>query len=467
MRTDRSLLSTGPMARRVATPKKTVNAANLLALGADRLSALLFEAASIDPALKRRLRMELAAEIGAADLALEIDKRLTTLATSRARVSWRKRPALLNELQSLRRVIVDRLVPLDARLALDRLVGWFDLYPTLGSRVSDAKGELPLLFDAATSDLGAVASAAGVDSAARVLGEALATRLNPWASWVGRGARGLSPELAQRLLVDLTHGRPKPTGRLALVVRKLADRSGDLDAWVQSIAEDDGRKPDIGAEIARRLAEAGRPTEARAALEVSRAANPPARTGRGRAEPPPAPETWLDAEIVVLEAEGRGDEADAARWRMFERTLSADQLRTLVAKLADFEDVVALDRAFALAADHPDAMKALAFLMDWPALREAADLVERRLPELRGGHDDMPLWAARLAGRFPLAALLLIRARARALVALGGGITEEVEGLIAEAEALAAALDNDPRIGDHRSFVAELHALAAPRPRRW
>ncbi|MFN3931537.1 MAG: DUF6880 family protein [Brevundimonas sp.] len=455
------------MARRVPTPKKTVNAANLLALGAERLSALLFEAASIDPALKRRLRMELAAEISAADLSLEIDKRLNTLATSRARVSWRKRPALLNDLQSLRRVIVDRLAPLDARLALDRLVGWFDLYPALGARVSDAKGELPLLFDAATADLGAVTSAAGLDNAAPVLGEALSTRLNPWASWVGRGAQGLSPELAQRLLVDLTQGRPKPTGRLALVVRKLADRSGDLDAWIQSIAEDDGRKPDIGAEIARRLAEAGRPAEARAALEAARPVNTPARPGRGSAEPPPPPDAWLAAEIAVLEAEGRDEEADAARWRAFERTLSADQLRALIAKLADFEDVVALDRAFALAAGHPDAMKGLAFLMTWPALREAADLVERRRGELRGGHDDMPLWAARLAGRFPLAALLLTRSRARALVALGGAITEEVEGLIAEAEALATALDDDQDIDDHATFVAELRALAAPRSRRW
>lgn len=458
------------MAKRIPAAKKTVTATNLLTLGAERLAALLFEAASADPGLKRRLRMELAAEISAADLAFEIDKRLTALATSRARVSWRKRPALLNDLQSMRRIIVDRLAPLDAKLALDRLVGWFDLYPSLGARVSDAKGELPLLFDAATADLGAVASAAGPDIAAPVLGEALSTRLNPWASWVGRGSQGLSPELARRLLVDLTHGRPKPTGRLALVVRKLADRSGDLDAWIQSIAQDDGRKPDIGAEIARRLAEAGRSAEARAALEASRPALPPAiRLGRGKAEPPVVPDAWLAAEIAVLEAEGRTEEADEARWRIFERTLSVDQLRALIAKLADFEDVVALDRAFELAATHPDAMKGLAFLMTWPALREAADLVVRRRADIRGAHDDVPLWAGRLAVRYPLAGLLLIRARARALVALGGGVTEEVQGLIGEAEALAGVVGDGDGDGldDHMSFVNDLRALATPRHRGW
>lgn len=455
------------MAKRVSTAKKTVTGANLVALGPDRLAALLLEAAATDPNLKRRLRMELAAEISAADLAFEIDKRLTTLATSRSRVSWRKRPALFNDLTAVRRVIVERLAPLDLSLALDRLVAWFDLYPALAARVSDAKGELPVLFDGATADLAAVASEAGPDVAAPVLGEALATRLNPWASWVGRGSQHLSPELARRLLTDLTWGRPKPVGRLALVVRKLAERSGDLDAWIQSIPDDDHRNPDVAAEIARRLAEARRPAEARVALEASRPGiEAPTRLGRSKGATPAVPESWLSAEIAVLEAEGRTDEADAARWGVFERTLSAETLRTLVAKLADFEDVVALDRAFDLAARHPDAMKGLGFLMNWPALREAADLVVARRAELRGGHDEAPLWASRLAGRFPLAALLLTRARAKALVSLGSGITEEVHGLIGEAEALASGLDNVAG-GDHAAFVNELQTLASPRRRRW
>lgn len=449
--------------------KKTVTATNLLALGETRLAALLVEAAAGDASLKRRLRMELAAEISAADLAFEIDKRLTSLAVSRARVSWRKRAALLADLQSVLRVIVDRLAPLDIALALDRVVAWFDLYPALSARVSDAKGELPLLFDAAAAELAAVASAAGPEIAAPVLGEALATRLNQWASWVGRGAHALDPEVARRLLLTLTQGRPKPTGRLALVVRKLADRGGDLDAWVQSIADEDRRKPEIGAEIARRLAEAGRPGEARAALDASGPSAPPvaSRWTRARADAPPPSEAWLGAEIAVLEAEGRAAEADEARWRLFERTLSAEALRRLIAGLPDFEDVVALDRAFHLAARDPDAMKGLAFLMNWPALREAADLVEARAAELRGSHDDVPLWAARLAARHPGAALRLIRSRARALVTLGAGMTEEVQGLIGEAEALWAGLADPGPIPDHPAFLAELQTLASPRRRRW
>lgn len=448
--------------------RKTVSEANLVALGAERLAAILFEAATNDPNLKRRLRLELAAEISAADLAFELDKRLTTLATSRARVSWRKRPVLLADLNALRAIIVDRLAPLDIKLALDRMVAWFDLYPSLSARVSDAKGELPLLFDAASADLAVLASKAGPDVAAPMLGEALSTRLNQWASWAGRGVHELSAELAQRLLHDLTKGRPKPTGRLALVVRKLADRSGDLDAWIQSISEGDSRKPDIAAEIARRLAEAGRAADARIALDAARTISEPAFTGRaGSGDMPAQSDAWSTAEIAVLEAEGRAAEADEARWRVFERTLSVESLRALIAKLADFEDVVALDRAFALAAGHPDAMKGLSFLMNWPALREAADLIVARRSQLRGGHDDIPLWASRLAARYPLAAVLLTRARARALVTLGSGITEEVQGLIGEAEALAGGLDEVALVDDHASFVSELQTLASPRRRRW
>ena len=454
------------MAKRPTTAKKSVSAANLAALGADRLADLLMEAGAADPGLKRRLRMELAAEVGAADLALEIDKRLVAVGGSRARVSWRKRPAVLSELRSLLRMIADRLGALDARLALDRLVAWFDLYPGLVARVSDAKGELPLLFDAATAELGRVASAAGPDEAAPALGEALATRLDPWASWIGRGASGLDPILARRLLAGLTQG-PRPTGRLALVVRKLADRAGDLDAWIRSIPDADARKPEIGAGIAHRLAAAGRAEDARAALEAARLEPAPAsRWGRaGVAEAPS--DGWSAAEIVVLEAEGRRVEADEARWRRFERTLSVEDLRALLAGLADFEDVVALDRAFDLASAHPDPLRGLAFLMDWPALREASGLILSRSGEIRGGHEAIPLWASRLSGRYPAAAVLLLRARARSLVTLGSDSAEEVQGLTAEAEALAALAGDDASIPDHAAFVAEIEGLAAPRRRRW
>lgn len=453
------------MAKRPGAPKKSLTEGNLAALGADRLAALLVELSTTDQ--KRRLRMELAAEVGAPDLALELDKRLTTLATSRARVSWRKRPDLIADLETLRQMIVQRLAPMDARLALDRLIAWFDLYPSLANRVKDPKGELTLVFDAAASDLGALSSLAGPEAAAPVLVEALSTRLSEWASWVGRGAADLSPALARRLLTDLTRNRPPPTGRLALVVRKLADRAGDLDAWVLTLSDHDRRKPEVGAEIARRLAGAGRAPEARAALDLTRAVPAPAsRWARSRpAEPEPPSPAWLAAEIAVLDAEGEAELADAARWRLFARTLAPDVLRAILAPLPDFEDVVALDRAFAIAADHPEPMKGLAFLMEWPAHREAAAMILARRERLTAVVEDAPLWAARLSTRYPEAAVILLRARAAGLVRYGADLNEDVEALIAEAEALA--IHAPDTTASHADFVATLRGLARQRRPGW
>ena len=453
------------MAKRPAVPKKTLTAVNLAVLGEDRLAALLMEVAGGDALWKRRLRMELAGEVGAPDLALELDKRLTALGDSRVRVSWRKRPELIRDLQSLRRMIVDRLAALDARLAFDRMVAWFDLYPGLAGRVKDPKGELAVLFDGATGELATLASGLGPEGAVPILADALATRLSEWASWVGRGVDDLSPAVASGLLLSLTRDKPRPTGRLALVVRKLAERSGDLDAWIAAIPDEDRRRVEVGSVMAARLAGAGRAEEARAALEASRpTAPPPSRWGRAKPEPaPPPPEPWLEAEIVVLEAEGRTGEADQARWSLFERTLSPDVLRAIIARLPDFEDVAALDRAFAHAATWVDPIKGLAFLMSWPALREAAEMVEARGADIRGGHEDTALWASRLSARYPSAALILLRARARTLIRLGSGMTDEVEGLVHEAESLAAETGD----AGHAAFVAGLRTdMGTYRPPR-
>jgi len=453
------------MARRPGAAKKTLSEANLATLGAERLAALLIEIADADQ--KRRLRMELAAAVGAPDLALELDKRLNTLATSRARISWRKRPDLISDLTTLRHMIVDRLAPMDARLALDRLVAWFDLYPALDTRVKDPKGELNLVFDGAAADLGALASLAGPEVAGPILLEALSTRLSEWGAWVGRGAASFSPSLARRLLSDLIRDRPAPSGRLALVVRKLADRAGDLDAWILTVPDADRRKPEIGAEIARRLAAAGRASEARAALDLTQTEPAPAsRWGRARAEPEPPSPAWLAAEIAVLDAEGRTALAGEARWTLFGRTLSAEVLRTILVPLADFEDVVALDRAFAIAADFPDPAKGLAFLMDWPAHREAAEMILARRASLSALVDDGLLWAARLSTRYPEAAVVLLRARAKGLVRYGAGVTAEVEALIAEAEALSAHAP--ATTGEsHEDFLAELRTVASRRRPGW
>ena len=64
-----------------------LSAANLVHLGAPRLADLLIEAGAGNANLKRRLRLELAAEAGPDLLALEVDKRITAVSVARTRVS--------------------------------------------------------------------------------------------------------------------------------------------------------------------------------------------------------------------------------------------------------------------------------------------------------------------------------------------------------------------------------------------
>ena len=418
---------------------KSVSASNLVQLGEAKLADLLLDAADWDPILKRRLRMELAAAISPADLALELDKRLDSLAESRARVSWRKRPELIREAEMLRALIVGPLLEADARLALDRMVSWFDLGGPLAARTKDPRGELQVMIEDALPDLAAVAQAAGVAVAAPVLADAVLTRVTPWAGLVGRVVDDLEPALVQALLTRLAPAAEK-VAKVALLVRRLAARTGSVDVWLSTFAPDELRKPAIAAEAATRLAQAGRAAEARAALEAGRAP-PPSPTRKlwgGKTPEPEAPsDAFAEAEIAVLTAEGRNEEAAEAHWMLFERTLDPEVLKVITSGMADFDDVVAVDRAVAYARTYFDLTRALRFLMAWGALRDAAETITARPGELNGRAEEFPLWASRLAAKWPEAAGLLLRARIKALRAMGArGV--ELETLEAEAEALAA-----------------------------
>ena len=59
--------------------KKTLNAKNLEALGAERLAELLIEISAGNAAAKRRLRLELAGAQSPAEVAREIRKRLSAI----------------------------------------------------------------------------------------------------------------------------------------------------------------------------------------------------------------------------------------------------------------------------------------------------------------------------------------------------------------------------------------------------
>lgn len=396
----------------MARPSRISNrltAANLVHLGAPRLADLLIEAGVGDPNLKRRLRLELAAEMGPDVLALEIDKRLTGLAAARTRVSWRKRSELIEDLNAHRQMIIERLAREALGEALSVFVRWFDLYPVLAARVKDTKGELAVVFEEAAPDLFALADTAN-DKALRDLVEALSRRPQNYGRWISAAGDALCPRTARRLLDGLgSAARKTPAGRN--LVRRLADRAEDLDLWLSLVTPEQAGSPDTAADIARRLLTAGRVGEARAALEGALSPSPLNRRWTfGRNPKDGAPRltpAWDAASIDVLEAEGARKDAQDLRWTLFERDLSAPVLRDYLARLPDFDDVEALDQAFAYAATHADFTAAMTLLMDWPAHREAANLVLARPREARQSGPPASGWAARLVQRYPQAAEIL------------------------------------------------------------
>lgn len=375
-----------------------LSAANLERLGAARLAELLIEAGNGNANLKRRLRLELAAEAGPGVLAAEIDKRVLALATARTRVSWRRRGDLLDDLDTHLRMIIDRLAPMDARAGLNSLIEWFELYSGLIARVKDQKGELPAFFDAAAPELYRLAAGAD-ETGLKALAEVMAYHPGLYGRWLGVDDGALSQAAAHALIALLPETITRtPSGRSLL--RRLADRALDLDLWLSLVTPEQAAVPEVAAEIAVRLAGAGRVVEARRMLEGVR------RPERPSGKAPPLPPAWEEAMIAVLEAEGEKAEAQERRWALFEREMSAQVLRDYVARLPDFEDVEALDRALAMAAGHPVLARAMRFLMDWPAYREAAALVKARPREARliGDAND---WAQALAQRFPEAAEIM------------------------------------------------------------
>src|SRR5271163_4577563 len=99
--------------------KKTIGTENLVRLGAERLASILLELAGEQPAVKRRLRLELAGEAGGEIIAAEISKRITTLRSTRSFIDWQKRPDFVRDLERMRATIVERAGQTRPDLALD------------------------------------------------------------------------------------------------------------------------------------------------------------------------------------------------------------------------------------------------------------------------------------------------------------------------------------------------------------
>lgn len=442
--------------------RKAVNAANLADLGAERLAELLMEIAEAQPAAKRRLRMELAGEVGAEDLAAQVAKRLSTIEARRSRVHWRKYREFLRDLDLQRAMIAGRLLELDPKAAHDLMWRLIGLAPRLFAQMDDRKGGLEELMHEAVGNLGAIAVLARPDPAdlAERAYEALRTDsaevlddLVP-ALLPALGAEGAAALRAQIQGSGERLARVVESFRAAL--QQIADHQGDVDAWIATIPERQKSRPEIGAALAKRLLAAGRSVDALEALDASAPAARPGPFSRPTAE---ERDLWEEARIDVLEAVGQTDAAQAMRWRVFERDLSAPRLRDYLKRLADFDDVEAEERAIAHALAFPRFEAALTFLMLWPAWPAAAALIQTRHAEITvPDAEAMHAVVRALESRHPVAASLVLRAMIQAAVRQLN--REAAERLLEEASSLAAQVLDFGAFETHEAFEARIRRAA-------
>lgn len=412
--------------------KNALNAKSLEALGAERLAELLIEVSDANPAVKRRLRLELAGAQGPGDVAKEVRKRLTTIGRSRSFIDWQNIRAFVDDLDTQRRAVCGQLAKADPAEALDLTWRFLALAGSIHERCDDSSGIVGDVFRAAVRDLGEVALAAK-PSPEQLADRAFdALNANDYSQYdelipvlsPALGPRGLD-HLKRRFLElskrppenpsdndrkaigwgsggpiyahEIANRRRETTVRFAL--QEIADAQGDVDGFIAQQSDETRTVPRVAAEIARRLLDAGRAQEAWDAVNA-------AATNR----PGWIPFEWEEMRLSVMEALGRTAEAQEFRWACFERSLDEAHLRAYLKRLADFEDVEAERRALSHALKFFDVHQALAFLVFWPALEQAAALVIERVGELDGNiYEILSPAADALAGKYPLAATLLLR----------------------------------------------------------
>src|SRR3954470_3564413 len=273
--------------------RKTVTLDNLTALGAERLAAILTDLAESDAEVKRRLRLELAAQSGGDTIAAEIGKHITALRSARSFIDWQKRRDFVKDLDLQRAMIVDRVAQSRPDLALDLMWRFMDLAEPVLNRVDDSNGSVGDVFRAACEDLGAIAVKAKPDPvslADRVFAAVLANDYGVFDGLVRIMLPALGDAGAAHLKDRLTRAladRPKKAGERdyqALVLRSalqaLADGQGDVDAYIALVPPEERRMPHQGTEIGRRLLAAGRATEALAMLEQARPRRSTTRAAR-------------------------------------------------------------------------------------------------------------------------------------------------------------------------------------------
>jgi hypothetical protein len=229
--------------------------------------------------------------------------------------------------------------------------------------------------------------------------------------------------------------------RLAL----LADIEGNVDDYIAAMREG-GMEAPYGPDIAERLLRAGRPGEAIDWLKGSRRPFDDEDT------------THVELMVEALEALGKKNDAQDARWRYFEKTLNVESIRAYLKRLPDFEDFKAERKAFEIAANHRSVETALTFFVVWPNLQRADEIVRDREKEIDGSaYYRLRPVAEALEEKYPAGATRLYRRMVESV--LHRGSSKQYPYAAAD---LQSSIRLAPRVGDeaslekHATFMARL-----------
>lgn len=458
--------------------KKTLNETNLEALGAERLASLLMEVSTGSAEIKRRLRLELSHNLGSAELAHEVRKRLVSLRKSTSFIGWRKRRALIKDLNVQRAMIVDKIAPEDPSAAFDLLWQFVELAPAILARVDDSKGEVAEVFHTALAEFEPLAPRALVDADALALRVWGSLQDNTYGEWDGiialiapaLGTAGLAAleahvqtfadapldggeadhdaiEFLRQLRGGANHREARKAALVKGWLQEIATASGDTRAFIATYSEQDLRAKRVAAQVATLLLEDG---QALSALDLLLDADTDAH--------PTDQDAWDTCYIACLTALGRSEDAQAHRWACFAETLNAMHLRDYLKALPDFDDVEAEQTAMNLVLTFPIFGAALTFCLDWPDLVSAARLINARLDEVNGDHVVLLAPAAEaLRARHPLAAVHLWRAMIDAALENGrSALYGQAADYLSDCAAADAHIADYGSVAPHEEYLEAL-----------
>lgn len=479
-----------PAQKRVSK-STTPNLETLSALKSEILIRLILDEVAQNTAFKKRVSAAIAGTRGPDAVAALIDRRLSALEKARGFVDWERSRAFAADLKATVSVIEGDLAPLDAAMAMERLRRFLDTADTVHGRVDDSSGRIHAVYENAAQAAFSIAETLPQEMIAELV-QNLVDALN-------RDAFGLLDALLQRLLPKLEDGalasldaqidaaitalpeevvhkpgrfasdeafeRRFAHQRLGRLRQVIADARGDVETFIALEQAHSPERVDTTA-IAERLLAAGRAEEAltwlhrpghRGIVVITRA-----QLAGGIAEAVAPDRHRYEVEIRILEALGRRDEAQALRWSRFEQMLDPQALRDHLAKLPDFEDEEALERAFAHAAAFRSPLGGLDFLVRWPRLDLAARMVLTHRTEWDGSAWQWLVPAAEaLEEDHPLAASILHRVLLDDILAQGrsqayGHGARHLARLAPLAERLeSGALE--PNHSDYRAGLRKAH----------